>query len=117
MTDQQHYRRTRATLDPDAREVNRDLNDVLNRAAIGQKLKNLYRARFRGHPTAFRRWITEHLDASAQTVARYMALSEHAATLEESGVIDLVSAYDLLGICGAIPASDPIWGVTEGGAA
>lgn len=107
------FRRTRATMDQDAIELNSLLNDVLHRASIGQKLKALFCTRFGGHPQAFRRWINEHLDTSTQSAARYMSLGEHFELLQESGIVDLVSAYKLLDINGVIPATDSIWGVGE----
>lgn len=113
MQTQKHYRKTKATLDLDAKDINLALNSILHSISVGRMLKKIYQARFAGAPKAFRRWIADHIDCSTQTVGRYLCLAEHAATLEGMGLTDLIDAYHLLGINGSIPVNDPIWGITD----
>lgn len=112
MNNTAQHRITRATIDPDAKDLNHQLNSVAWGIAIGRKLKKLYLFRFAGNPLAFRRRIRDHLDCSVKTAVRYLMLAEHANILEGMGVIDWIDAYRIFDIAGAIPADSPVWEVT-----
>jgi hypothetical protein len=89
------YRTTRSTNDADAIRLNDSLNDVLAKIEIGQQLADLFRERFFGNASAFRRWVSSNLDCSPKSAGRYMNLFNYSDLLVKLGPIDLVKAYKL----------------------
>ncbi|TGU71031.1 hypothetical protein E4633_11815 [Geomonas terrae] len=96
----QFYTTTKCNCDMTAREINKDLNDVAQKCAIGHKLLQILNERFNGCMAAFKRWVRATLDKDEKSIVRYMTLAKNQEMLERRGIIRLSEAYEILGIDG-----------------
>ena len=89
-------RRTSATYDPIAKDLNKQLNIVGYRIECGHALRAVLVDKFGGDIEQFRRWAKVHLDLSEKSLARYLVISSHEQQLLVSGLISLTDCYEFL---------------------
>lgn len=91
-------RHTSATYDPDAQELNRQMNIVRYRIENGHALRKVLIDKFGGNKEQFRRWAKAHLDTSETSLARYLILAANEDKLKASGLVSLIDAYRWLNL-------------------
>ena len=92
-----YIRRSRATADRSAAEFNLLHNQVRHRIECGEFLLDVLVNRFAGDEAAFRIWCRRELDASPQSVMRYIELARHKDQIPSSAIC-LVDIYRELGL-------------------
>ena len=92
-----YTRRTKATSDLTAQEFNHLHNAVSHRLTCGVYLLDVLTNRFGGNEAVFSIWARRELDASPQSVWRYIELARNKDMIP-AGATHLIDVYRELGI-------------------